>query len=96
MRHLNYKSAASEMRDKGIHKVFRAREEQLKEAFMSKTLTEDELAFINNKNSDAVEVNKIRANALKKFKILKQYLFEVVSNCVDTITSVWSHTYDVE
>ena len=80
MKHVNYKDAANEMREKGIHKVFRSREKELKEVFMSKTLTEEQLLIINDPTSDKEEKNRIRSGTLKKFRILKEYLFQVVSN----------------
>jgi hypothetical protein len=80
MKHVNYKSAANDMRVKGIHKVFRRREKELKEAFMSKTLTEEDLLIINNPTSDPGEKNRIKSGGLKKFRILKEYLFQVVRN----------------
>lgn len=80
MKHVNYKDAANEMREKGIHKVFRKREKELKEVFMSKTLTEEQLIIINDPNSDKEEKNRIKSKSWRKFKILKEYLFQVVSN----------------
>jgi len=68
------------MREKGIHKVFSRRERELKEAFLSKTLTEEELLIINDPTSDPAVKNKIKSGGLKKFRILKEYLFQVVSN----------------
>jgi hypothetical protein len=80
MKHVNYKNAAIEMRGKGIHKVFTRREKELKEAFILKTLTEEQLLIINDPNSDKEERNKIKSGSWKKFKILKEYLFQVVRN----------------
>lgn len=80
MKHVNYKSVANDMREKGIHKVFSRRERELKEAFLLKTLTEEDLLIINDPTSDPAEKNKIKSGGLKKFRILKEYLFHVVSN----------------
>ena len=78
-KHINYKEAAAEMRAKGIHLVFRQREKELKKEFKSKVLDGDQLNRIADPNCDPSEKNKILTGFHEKFKILKEYLFQVVS-----------------
>lgn len=78
-KHINYKEVAAEMRAKGIHLVFRQREKELKKEFKLKVLDENQLNLIADINSDPDEKNKIMTGFHEKFKILKDYLFKVVS-----------------
>jgi hypothetical protein len=78
-KHINYKEVATEMRAKGIHLVFRQREKELKKEFKLKVLDENQLNLIADINSDPDEKNKIMTGFHEKFKILKDYLFKVVS-----------------
>jgi len=78
-RHLNYREVANDMRKRGIQHVFRAREKDLKKEFKIKVLNDHQLNLIADKNCDPVEKNKILTGVHEKFRILKDYLFRVVS-----------------